>query len=163
MTNCFFEGNLLGNQKATAVVEKKSIILEPVILTPERGCEHPTINRKFTGKKYNFAYVIGWMESVNRGHFANALTKIDMETGQTIAWRGNEFCHPAEAIFVPRTKEIDDTAEDDGLVIASVTDAREDQKDFLVILDARTMTEVGRVNFDESIPFGSHAYLSKNW
>lgn len=103
------------------------------------------------------------MESVNRGHFANALTKVDMETGSTVAWRGNEFCHPAEAIFIPRTKELDDGAEDDGLVVASVTETRSDQKDFLVFLDARTMAEIGRVNFDDSIPFGSHAYLSKYW
>ena len=33
----------------------------------ERGCEHPTINRKFVGKKYEFTYVIGWLESVNKG------------------------------------------------------------------------------------------------
>ena len=101
------------------------------------------------------------MESVNRGLFANALSKINMETGEITAWRGSEFCHPAEAIFVPRTGELDDSPEDDGLVVASVTDVREDQRDFLLFLDARNMTEIGRVNFDESLPFGSHGYSSK--
>ena len=37
----------------------------------ERGCEHPTINRKFVGKKYEFTYVIGWLESVNKGTVPN--------------------------------------------------------------------------------------------
>ena len=37
----------------------------------ERGCEHPSINRKFVGKKYEFAYVIGWLESVNKGTVLN--------------------------------------------------------------------------------------------
>ena len=37
----------------------------------ERGCEHPSINRKFVGKKYVFAYVIGWLESVNKGTVLN--------------------------------------------------------------------------------------------
>jgi hypothetical protein len=38
---------------------------------------------------------------VNRGHFANSVTKIDMETGETVAWLGDNFTHPSEAIFVP--------------------------------------------------------------
>jgi hypothetical protein len=38
---------------------------------------------------------------VNRGHFANSVTKIDMDTGETVAWRGDNFTHPAEAVFIP--------------------------------------------------------------
>ena len=48
-----------------------------------------------------------------------------------------------------------------GLVVASVTDVRPDEKDFLVFLNASSMEEIGRADFDESIPFGSHAYLDK--
>ena len=65
-----FSGNLLDGAKttATAVLEKKMVILEPhSVLKEHRGCEHPAINRKFTGKKYKFSYVIGWLESVNKG------------------------------------------------------------------------------------------------
>ena len=138
---------------------EKQPVIEPKLVTPDQGCEHPSINRKFTGKKYQYAYVIGWLESVNRGPFANALTKINMDNGQQIAWRGDEFCHPAEALFVPKSE---DSAEDEGLVIASVTDVREDQKDFLVFLDARTMAELARANFDDSIPFASHAYFHED-
>ena len=98
---------------------------------------------------------------MNKGPFANALSKVDMESGQITAWKGNEFCHPAEAMFIPRTKDLDDTLEDDGLIVATVTDVREDQKDFFLFLDAKTMTEISRVNFDESIPFTSHAYLHR--
>ena len=150
------------NTSATAIREKKKIILEPESITQEEGCEHPCINRKFTSRKYKFAYLIGWMNSVNRGPFANALTKVNMETGQSVAWRGEEFCHPSEAVFIPTTKDVDDdTPEDDGLVVAAITDVREDQKDFLVFLDARTMTELARASFDESIPFSSHAHLDQ--
>ncbi len=138
-------------------LQKKVVTLTPREVITETGCEHPSINRNLTGKKYKFCYVIGWLESVNRGHFANSLTKVDMETGLSLAWRGNEFCHPAEAVFVPKSGQ---AAEDDGLVVASVTDVREDQRDFLLFLDARSMTELARVNFDMSLPFGSHAYLS---
>ena len=84
-----------------------------------------------------------------------------MDTGESLAWNGGDFCHPAEAVFIPRTSEIDDSAEDDGLVVASVTDVRPDEKDFLVFLNAETMEEIGRAEFDASIPFPSHAYLAK--
>ena len=108
------------------------VILEPhCVLKEKKGCEHPSINRKFTGRKYKFSYVIGWLESVNKGSFANKVTKVNMETGESLAWHGGDFCHPAEAVFIPRTSDIDDSAEDDGLVVASVTDVRPDEKDFL--------------------------------
>ena len=56
---------------ASAILNKKKIILNPHMVCLERGCEHPSINRKFQGRTYKFSYVIGWMESVNGGPFAN--------------------------------------------------------------------------------------------
>jgi hypothetical protein len=70
-----------------------------------------------------------WLNSVNRGHFANAVTKVDMESGETIAWRGDTFSHPSEAIFIPNPNA---ASEDDGLIVSSVTDVRDDVDDFLV-------------------------------
>ena len=54
----------------------------------------------FIGRPYRYCYVVGWVESINRGHFANAVTKVDMETGETTAWRGDEFQHPAGTIQI---------------------------------------------------------------
>ena len=158
-----FEGNLVSAQNsATALLDKKNIVLTPHLVTDQQGCEHPSINRLLTGRKTDFAYVIGWMESVNRGFFANALTKVHLNTGECVAWRGDEFCHPMEAVFIPRCEDSSvETGEDDGLVVASVTDVRQDHKDFLVFLDARNMAEVARVSFDEGLPFGSHGYLGQ--
>jgi len=59
----------------------------------------------------------------------------------------------AEAIFIPNPNA---TSEDDGLILASVTDTRPDVKDYLLFIDARNMTEVARASFDEEIPFHSH-------
>ncbi len=53
------------------------------------------------------------------------------------------------------------SSEDDGLIVASVTDVRDDVKDFLLFIDARNMTEVARASFDEQIPLSSHACLVK--
>ena len=105
------------------------VILEPhCILKETKGCEHPSINRKFTGRKYKFSYVIGWLESVNKGSFANKVTKVNMETGESLAWHGDDFCHPAEAVFIPQTSGIDDSAKDNGLVVASITDVSRDKR-----------------------------------
>ena len=87
---------------------------------------------------------------MNRGHFANSVTKVDMETGETVAWQGDTFTHPSEAVFIPNPEA---TSEDSGLIVASVTDVREDVKDFLLFLDARNMTEIGRASFDDEVPF----------
>ena len=150
---------------ASAVLDSKKghLVLSPHLVSPEQGCEHPSINRLFTGRKADFVYVIAWMESVNRGFFANALTKIHLDSGKCLSWRGDEFCHPMEAVFVPRIRshELDSASEDDGLVVSSVTDTRQDHKDFLLFLDAKSMSEVARVHFDERIPFGSHGYLGQ--
>ena len=43
--------------------------------------------------QYEFSY---------KGPFANGVTKVNMETGETLAWHGDEYCHPSEAVFVPR-------------------------------------------------------------
>ncbi len=85
---------------------------------------------------------------MNRGHFANSVTKVDMETGETVAWQGDTFTHPSEAVFIPSPES---TSEDSGLIVASVTDVREDVKDFLLFLDARNMTEIGRASFDDQV------------
>ena len=72
-----------------------------------------------------------WLNSVNRGHFANSVTKVDMESGETVAWRGDNFSHPAEAIFIPNPNP---ASEDDGIILSAVTDVRDDVKDFLLFL-----------------------------
>ena len=137
-------------------VGKDTLILKPHLVSPETGCEHPIINGRFRGRAYRYAYVVGLFESVNGGAFANALVKVDMETGSTAAaWRGDEFQHPSEAAFVAR----DGGEEDDGILVASVTDVRPNERDFLVFIDARNMTEVARANFDDDIPMSSHAYV----
>eukprot|EP00095_Tigriopus_kingsejongensis_P007905 snap_masked-scaffold132_size323655-processed-gene-2.5 protein:Tk07905 transcript:snap_masked-scaffold132_size323655-processed-gene-2.5-mRNA-1 annotation:"-carotene 9 -oxygenase" len=155
------ENLVSGHGKASAVREGNIIWLEPNTILEESGCEHPSINPVHKGKPYKFSYVIGWMNSVNRGFFANAITKVNMDTGETVCWKEEEFCHPAEAMFIPKPAQNEGGSmfEDDGIIMASVTDVREDHKDFIVFLDARTMAETARAKFDDTIAFASHAYL----
>ncbi len=69
--------------------------------------------------------------------------------------QGDTFTHPSEAVFIPNP---DSASEDSGLIVASVTDVREDVKDFLLFLDARNMTEIGRASFDDQVNFGLHLF-----
>lgn len=128
--------------------------LEQHIISNETGMEHPKVSPKFAFREYTYSYVIGWLNSVNRGYYANAVTKVNMNTGKTVAWRGDEFSHPAEIVMIPNPATC---TEDDGVIIASVTDVRDDHKDYLVFIDARNMTEIARANFDEPIPFHGHS------
>ncbi len=139
--------------------EEKTIWLTAREICGDRGCECPIVNPRVAGRKYRFAYVVGWMET--NGVFAHSVTKIDVEGGGgsdvLVAWRGDDFQHPSEAIFVPGGGD----AEDDGVIVTAVTDTRESEKDFLLFLDPRNMSEIARANFDTKIPFGGHGTLWK--
>ena len=57
-------------------------------------------------------------------------------------------------------KTVPEEHEDEGVVICTVTDVRTDQRDFLLIVDARNMTELARSNFDVDIPMSSHSIVA---
>ena len=84
---------------AQAVLNKKKVILHPHLVCQDQGCEHPSINRNVQGRKYKYSYVIGYLESVNKVPFANAVTKVDMDNGQVQAWKGDEFTHPVSRLL----------------------------------------------------------------
>lgn len=79
--------------------------------------------------------------------------KVDVETGRTSVWRGTESQYLAEPSFVPAP---DGTQEDDGVLLISVADVRKGAPDFLLLLDARTMEELGRAEVDHRIPLSMH-------
>ncbi|GFF31336.1 beta,beta-carotene 15,15'-monooxygenase [Aspergillus udagawae] len=112
--------------------------------------ELPTINPRFATKRARYHYCV-----VNRGHtsFFDAIGKVDLEK-QTVQYWGSETTPhtPSEPIFIPDgTGE----AEDAGYLLSVVLDG-ETGKSFLVCLDARTLTEVGRAEHDHAISFGLH-------
>lgn len=78
---------------------------------------------------------------------------MDVETGDTLVWRGTEQQYASEPVFVPRPDGID---EDDGLLLASVADVKDGAADFLLLVDARTMEEVGRAAIEGPLPCSMH-------
>ncbi|KIA75487.1 hypothetical protein HK57_00036 [Aspergillus ustus] len=103
----------------------------------------PTINPRFKTRKTRYVYNL-----VNQGKssFFDAIAKIDLETQQSWQW-GQERHTPGEAIFIPNP-DVDGTedAEDAGYLLSVVLNG-DTSTSYLVCLDARTMSEVGRAQF----------------
>jgi beta,beta-carotene 9',10'-dioxygenase len=77
------------------------------------------------------------------------LIKVDVETGDVKTWRESEYTYPGEAQFVPCPGS---ASEDDGILLATVTDVRKGEPDFLLVLDAKSFTEVARAEVTVHIP-----------
>lgn len=78
---------------------------------------------------------------------------MDVDTGDTLVWRGTETQYTAEPIFVPRPDAID---EDDGVLLVSVADVENGAPDFLLQVDAKTMQELGRAAIEATLPCSMH-------
>jgi beta-carotene 15,15'-monooxygenase len=134
---------------ATATRVGNSVVLTPEILTKD-GLELPTCNKRFLGQKYSFFYAAG---TYCKNDFTNSICKIDVKKRETAFWKDSDSSYPGEPIFIPNPKGI---SEDDGVLISAVIDTRENGSDFIVILDAKNLKELGRAKFKAAIPQALH-------
>jgi beta,beta-carotene 9',10'-dioxygenase len=118
----------------------------------DQRIELPTINyATFNARAYSFVYAVGASE---RGAF-DRITKIG--GGAELSWQEDQ-CHPGEPIFVAAP---DAKSEDDGLLLSLVLDSVA-KRSFLLILDARDLSEKGRAFLPHHVPFGFHGqYFDK--
>lgn len=118
------------------------------------GIELPTINYRANNMRaYRYTYGIS---GDGQGVAFDRIIKVDTRNGDALTWR-EEHCTPAEPIFVPGPDSRD---EDAGVVLSVVLDAKAEQS-FLLILDARSFSEMGRVRIPVIVPFGFHGlYVS---
>ncbi|XP_074646503.1 carotenoid-cleaving dioxygenase, mitochondrial-like [Tubulanus polymorphus] len=134
----------LPNSKATAIREGSDIILTYELLTDEETfLEFPVINYKLcSGRKYRYLYGLALGEDQVR----NKIVKVDCETREIKSWY-DEKKFPSEMVFVQRPGATD---EDDGVLLSSVLDWSnlENTRGYLLVLDARTLEELGRACFD---------------
>lgn len=137
----------LGKQKpgdaATAIAEE---VLS--IPGPHTG-EMPTINPAYACKPYRYVF-----STCNRGlsTIADSLVKTDLHTRGASIWCGPVGHAPGEPVFVARPGAVE---EDDGILLSVVLDGSA-QKSYLMCLDAKTMTEMGRAEADFPIAVGLH-------
>jgi carotenoid cleavage dioxygenase-like enzyme len=116
----------------------------------EERVEMPRINYEAVNERpYQYAYTTGFADSDS--DWMDQLFKLDVENRDVKTWR-EEGCYPGEPVFTPTPGA---TREDDGVVLSVVLDSRRETS-FLLVLDAGTLTEIGRARVPHHIPFGFH-------
>jgi beta,beta-carotene 9',10'-dioxygenase len=116
---------------------------------PDLRFELPRIYyERYNMQPYRYVYGVG---AAPDGGFLDHLVKVDVESGSVLRW-GETGCYAGEPVFVPTP---DGTAEDDGVILSVILDARA-QTSFLLVVDARDMREIGRACVPQHIPFGFH-------
>ncbi len=125
-------------------------LMPPEVLSAT-AFEMPAIHPGLVGHRYRFTYGYGFDES---GNLNDTLYKVDLDaTPERRLTRWSEAeCYPSEPVFVPRPGAVD---EDDGVVLSVLLDARA-KASYLLVLDARSFTELGRAWLPRAIPFGLH-------
>ncbi len=117
----------------------------------DEAIELPRINyRHFNGKPYSFAYGISFIKD-SPGDWYNQLVKVNVEEKVSSVWNA-ENCYPGEPVFVPAPEA---SSEDDGVILSVVLDAKK-RSSYLLVLDAKTFTEMGRAIVPLAMPFGFH-------
>ncbi|MBD5605692.1 MAG: carotenoid oxygenase family protein [Candidatus Eremiobacteraeota bacterium] len=115
----------------------------------DHGYERPSINLAYTGKPNRFAYLLD--EERAHGYMGKGVLKYDLLDEREAGYLdyGDEF--GGEPLFVPKRDAID---EDDGYLLDLLMT---DDAAALVVMDARTLTEVARLGLPARVPFGVHA------
>ncbi|KAL1978599.1 hypothetical protein VTN31DRAFT_1458 [Thermomyces dupontii] len=120
----------------------------------ETYLELPTVNPMYVLRRHRYVYGVTVMD---KSSFFDGLVKYDTQTGETITWSKHGQT-AGEAIFVPRRRNSDaepEPDEDDGVLLSVVLDGPAG-KSYLLVLDPKTMTELGRAEVDGPVGFGFH-------
>jgi carotenoid cleavage dioxygenase-like enzyme len=116
----------------------------------EQSIELPRINYKANnGRDYQFAY--GASVKPDSHDFLNQIVKVDVKNRHTSVWH-EAGCYPSEPVFVSAPNA---TSEDEGVLLVVVLDSQLGNS-FMLVLDAHTMSELGRAIVPQHIPFGFH-------
>lgn len=125
---------------------KGELVLD--IPSPHVG-ELPTINPARATKPYRYVYTNG-----NRGlsTLIDSIIKTDLETLEVLVWGAPRGHTPGEAVYVGNP---DGEGEDDGVLLSVVLDGSA-RRSYLLVLDARTLEEVGRAECEFAVGVGFH-------
>uniref|UniRef100_A0A8C5G054 Retinoid isomerohydrolase n=1 Tax=Gouania willdenowi TaxID=441366 RepID=A0A8C5G054_GOUWI len=136
---------------ATAVMHADGMIwLEPEVLFsgPRQAFEFPQINyARYAGKNYTYTYGLGL------NHFIpDRICKLNVKTKETWVWQEPDS-YPSEPLFVQTPDAID---EDDGVLLTIVAAPGSQRPGYLLILNAKDLSEVARAEVECSIPVTFH-------
>jgi len=136
---------------ATAVMHSDGhIFLEPEVLFsgPRQAFEFPQINYPMcAGKNYTYAYGLGL------NHFIpDRIVKLNVKTKETLVWQEPDS-YPSEPLFVQNPGT---TGEDDGVILTCVVAPGAQRPGYMLILNAKDLTEIARAEVDITMPVTFH-------
>jgi beta,beta-carotene 9',10'-dioxygenase len=102
--------------------------------------------RTRNGRPYRFAYGVG-----GDATWIDRIVKLDVTDGTAAHWEA-EGCFPSEPVFVPEPGGQD---EDAGVLLSVVLDAARETS-FMLVLDARDLSELARAHAPHHVPFSFH-------
>jgi beta,beta-carotene 9',10'-dioxygenase len=146
-----------GKPIATPSLERFRISPGPGTVTTERLVEEPIeLPRINYGRNNERPYRYAWGVGSAGGGWLDRIVKADVVERTTDGW-SEEECYPGEPVFVraPETSE-----EDEGVLLSVVLDGRKGTS-FLLVLDARDLTELARAEVPHHIPFGFHGQFAR--
>jgi beta,beta-carotene 9',10'-dioxygenase len=115
----------------------------------------PRINYgRHNGRPYRYAYGCGADQATST--FFDRLVKLDVADRTVTAWR-EDGCFPGEPVFIAAP---DSSAEDEGVVLSVVLDAKAGRS-ALLVLDARSFSELARAEVPHAIPYGFHGQFTR--
>ncbi|KAG0364723.1 carotenoid oxygenase [Gamsiella multidivaricata] len=112
------------------------------------GVELPRINPIYHGLDYKYTWGIGLSEKGD-GDMYDCIMKLHVKGDAEPTIWSQKNCYPSEAVFVP--PPVFDQNEDAGVVISVVYDAEANQS-FLLVLDAKDLTEKARAVLPQIVP-----------
>ncbi|XP_076989236.1 beta,beta-carotene 15,15'-dioxygenase [Tamandua tetradactyla] len=137
----------LASTTARALKEKDDqVYCQPELLC--KGLELPRINYAHNGKPYRYVFAA----EVQWSPVPTKILKYDLRTKSSLNW-GEEHCWPAEPLFVPTPGSCE---EDDGIILSAVISTDPLKPPFLLILDAKTFTELARASVDVEMHLDLH-------
>jgi carotenoid cleavage dioxygenase-like enzyme len=145
-----------GKALAPASLERFRISPDAGTVTTEllidEGMELPRINYgRCSERPYRYAWGVG-----NGEGWIDRIVKADVVERRSTTW-SEEGCFPGEPVFVAAP---DAAAEDEGVLLSVVLDARKGTS-FLLVLDAGSLDELARAEVPHHIPFGFHGQFAR--
>lgn len=140
---------LPGIGNSTVLATEKRTKVETVFTVPSHDTtELPTFHPRLATKPNRYTYGVS---DEGKSTFIDGLVKFDADTRSAKSWQVHAQS-PGEPIFLPDPHGTD---EDDGVCLSVVLDGTKG-KSYLLVLDAKTFTEVGRAELETAIGFGFH-------
>ncbi|KAI9349576.1 carotenoid oxygenase [Obelidium mucronatum] len=136
-------------------LSKTAPMMEVVFDSPV-SMELPRINPSWRhNANYRFVYGVSTMFRHLHSHVLfDSLVKFDTQTQTYVSWM--KVGHtPSEPIFVANPTASGNGSEDDGVVLSVVLDGSL-AKSYLLVLDAKSFTEVAKADIGLGLPYGLH-------